>query len=342
MQDPGDDRNESRLPDISFVMPVRDDAARLKKCLESIRANDYPPERVEIVVVDNGSHDDSAAVAKRAGARVIDAPHEGVSEMRNIGAAAARAQILVFVDADHVLGAGWIRAAIEDLGDQTLVAAVGALCRAPDDGTWVQRAYDRLRGHQVGRQRVDWLGAGNMAVGRRAFERVGGFDRSLETCEDVDLCKRLRAEGFTLIGDDRLVNIHLGDPATLGALFRGELWRGRGNVAVSFRPPVTFRELPSVMAPIIQLFGLALAALAFLMAGTNGLVIVSLGLLPSAVVPALRAARMSGRIAPSSAREIAGNAAVAFVYDLARAVAIVAFAGHGVRRRGRHAAAADA
>jgi hypothetical protein len=172
-----------------------------------------------------------------------------------------------------------------------------------------------------------------MAVSRSAFENVGGFDARLETCEDVDLCKKLRAAGYRLVGDDRLMNVHLGDPATLAALFRAEMWRGRGNLAVSFRRPVTLREMPSALAPILQLAGLVLTPLGLSMPGTRGWLVGSLGLLPSALVPALRAARMSGRAGRSGVREIAGNAVVAFVYDLARAVALVAFAGHGIRRR---------
>src|SRR6185503_21060284 len=103
--------------------------------------------------------------------------------------------------------------------------------------------------------------AGNMAVARSAFEDVNGFDTTFETCEDVDLCKRLRAAGYVLLSDDRLVNVHLGDPATLGELFCSELWRGRSNLAVSFRSPVTARELPSAIIPIVHLGGVAMAAL---------------------------------------------------------------------------------
>ena len=55
---------------VSFVIPVRNDARRLHRCLASIAANCYPPDRIEIIVADNGSQDDSAAVAGQAGARV--------------------------------------------------------------------------------------------------------------------------------------------------------------------------------------------------------------------------------------------------------------------------------
>ncbi len=312
---------------------MRDDAARLEACLQSIRSNAYAADGVEIVVIDNGSRDASAAVAQHAGARVVPAPSGRVSELRNLGAAAARADIVAFVDADHILAPGWIGAAVAGVHEDAAIGAVGSLCRAPDDGTWVQRAYDRLRGQQIGRRPVDWLGAGNMVVRRAAFERVGGFDPSLETCEDVDLCKRLRAAGYSLIADDRLINVHVGDPATLGALFRGELWRGRNNLPVTFRRPLALRELYSAVAPVLQLAGLAVAAASLWFAGTLWALAAVVALLPCAAVPALRAARMSARVGRWNPREVADNVVVAFVYDMARALALVSFAGHGVRRR---------
>ena len=253
--------------DISFVIPVRNDAARLSRCLESIRSNAYPQDQVEIIVVDNGSTDESPGIAAAAGARVFAAPQGRVAGMRNQGAASAAAPILAFVDADHVLGSQWIQIAIENLTRDLSIGAIGALYLAPVDGTWVQRAYGRLRGRSRGRRDVEWLAAGNMAIARGAFKDVGGFDATLETCEDVELCKKLRSAGLRVVSDDRLVNVHLGDPSTLRALFGGELWRGRSNLAVSFRPPVRLTELPSALIPIIQLVALIALTSAPLLGG---------------------------------------------------------------------------
>jgi GT2 family glycosyltransferase len=132
--------------------------------------------------------------------------------------------LLAFVDADQELDPGWCDAAIHALADAS-VTAVGAQYHAPADGTWVQRMYDRMRGHQPGTRGAAWLPSGNFVIRRTAFGRAGGFDTSLETCEDVDLCQRITAAGGRLFSVDRLRSIHHGDPATLG-LVQGELWRG--------------------------------------------------------------------------------------------------------------------
>jgi cellulose synthase/poly-beta-1,6-N-acetylglucosamine synthase-like glycosyltransferase len=77
-------------------------------------------------------------VAIEAGATVQHVPGCRVSEARNRAAATASGTIIAFVDADHEISHTWIEAAVDSLAEQR-VAAVGALCRPPSNGTWVQR-----------------------------------------------------------------------------------------------------------------------------------------------------------------------------------------------------------
>ena len=164
---------------VTFVVPVRNDEAGLSRCLGSIHRQAAPA--VRVVVVDNGSLDGSADVARDAGAIVLSAPHAKVGELRNLGATAAGTPLLAFVDADHELDPGWIEAAVETLNTPG-VAAVGAPYSPPLSPTWVQRLYDTFRDHTPGTQRTKWLGAGNLAVRADALWHVGGFDTALDPC----------------------------------------------------------------------------------------------------------------------------------------------------------------
>ena len=74
-------------PTVSFIVPVRNDAERLEVCLRSMRANVHAGAAIELIVVDNGSVDGSAEVARKAGAKVIRIEEAGVSHLRNVGAA---------------------------------------------------------------------------------------------------------------------------------------------------------------------------------------------------------------------------------------------------------------
>jgi glycosyltransferase involved in cell wall biosynthesis len=313
---------------VSFIIPVRNDAENLSRCLESIAHLDHPGDGVEVVVIDNGSEDGSADVARRAGARVLSMPKKRVSALRNDGVREARGVVLAFVDADHEIASGWLNAAIETLEARPDAAGVGSLCWPPPSPTWVQRMYDALRGRPRGVHEVEWLGAGNLAVRRQAFEAVGGFDPTLEACEDVDLSNRLRKAGWRLISDSRLQSVHFGDPATLRKLFRGELWRGRDNIRVAFRGPLSFRSAASALIPAVHLAALAAAFLGVLLIPRGFGWIALAGVAIVSVLPALRAGRMIRRLDRFGWREPFQAYAVAVAYDTARALSLVLRARH--------------
>jgi GT2 family glycosyltransferase len=323
-----------RAADVSVIVPVRNDATRLQRCLASVLANTRAV--AEIIVVDNGSSDASADVARRAGATVLAVPHVTVARARNVAAARASGSLLAFVDADHLIDEHWIEAALAIFTDHS-VAAAGAPYSPPADANWIQRAYDRFRPSLTGRQQTDWLGSGNLVIRRDVFTAVGGFDATLEACEDVDLCSRLRRAGYPLIADPGLRSVHLGDPATVKALFLGELWRGRNNLRVSLRGPWTWRALPSVLIPVVNLASLAVLVVAPAISGW--LAAGAVAVIGASIV--LRTSRMALNRPSSGALALVQNAAVAAVYEAARALALVLRATHRTRRElaGEHAVA---
>ena len=320
------------LPYVSFVIPVRDDAGRLQQCLASIRSNAYPAEAVEVIVVDNGSQDGSSQVATAAGARVLCRRELHVSALRNEGVRATAGEIVAFVDADHIIDPHWLACATKHFQDP-VVGATGSSYLAPPHGTWVQRAYGRLRGRVAGVREVEWLGTGNLAIRRQVFQALRGFDTSLNTCEDVDLCNRLRASGYRLVSDDRLRSIHLGDPVTLPCLFFSELWRGRDNLRVTFRGPVTLRALPSALVPILTLLLMGLTIIGILAAAWGGPRLILTSLLGLASLGVLRALRMMhSDLGNTRWRHLIQDFAVACTYEVARALALIWRASHRTRR----------
>jgi hypothetical protein len=327
---------------VSFVIPVRDDAARLRSCLGRIAQCTPPGVAVEIVVADNGSTDESVDVARTAGAHVLSLPGVRVGELRNRAAAAARGEILAFVDADHEIVPEWIPAAVEALAVDG-IGAVGAPYHPPSPSTWVQRFYDRLRRHPAGQEPVQWLGSGNLAVRRSAFDDVGGFDSTLETCEDVDLCRKLRGRGYRLLADDRMKNVHHGDPQTLRQVFFGELWRGRDNVRVSLRPPVSGRALASALVPMVGLVAGAFVVAGVLSGSPRGLAVAAAAAGVLVVLVGLRASLMLDLVGPPGMagrgrRPGAGPGAwwralaVAGAYEAGRALALAGRFGYRRRR----------
>lgn len=313
------------MPELSFVVPVRDQAAHLRACLEAVRLaaswlRASTGAEIEILVVDNGSRDASREVALEAGARLLCAPDVALGALRNRGWRAARGEWVAFVDADVEIAPSWAATALEILTDPA-AAGAGADYRAPSDGTWVQRTYDLLRRRSDSGGEARWLPAGNLVLRRRALEAVGGFDERLAACEDVDLCLRLRERGLRLRYDGRLVAVHRRDPRTLGELFRQELRRGRSNLAVTLRPRPGIgqgRELPSALVPLAVLALLVLIVAGALLGRGQRLTAgaaLGLGLLAGA-----RALHM---VRDQPWGLLPRALAVGMVYDLARALAVL-------------------
>ena len=301
---------------------------RLQRCLSSILSNDYPRELMEIVVVDNESTDGSADAARACGAIIIQSKGHSVAAHRNRGARATLGSIIAFADSDHEIDRNWVDSAVSVLADPD-VAATGSPYLTQPSPNWVQQQYDGMRARPIRREDVNWLGSGNFAVKRAAFERVGGFNESLTACEDVDLCNRLRLTGQRVVADPELRSIHFGDPTTLKALFFGELWRGRDNVRVTLAGPRTFQHLRSAFVPIADLACLV-AGLAALVTG-HPVIAVLLWLMPLAPA-AVKAAVIVRRQLRKGLVPAAQAFAVAVVFDLARALALLARGSHRARR----------
>jgi hypothetical protein len=322
---------------ISVVIPVRNGAAHLRRCLSSIKANLQPADRVEIVVVDNGSSDGSAEIARGCGARVISLPDLKVGACRNAGAAAAGGGILAFIDADNEVAPGWLQTCVSAFQDPQMGAA-GCQYRTPEGATWVQRIYDTLRARTTERRDVEWLAAGNLAVRRTVFDQIGGFDEQLEACEDVQLCQSVRQAGYRVVSEPGMDSVHHGDPATLTALFFGELWRGRDNLRVSLRGPWTLRTVPSMLMPVVGLGCLALVALGLVAWPWLGGAPAIVGFAGLLTIATLKALVMIARGPLTSPDQWAQGFVVAATYETARALSLISTATHRTRLRlARHA-----
>lgn len=198
---------------VSVIMPARDAAAHLPRSLPPVLA---PGEgAAEVIVVDDGSVDDTAEQAGVLGARVVrlESP-SGPSRARNAGVTAARGDLLCFVDADVVLHPGAIRRMAAQLDGEPGIAAVfGSYDAAPAAGGLVTRYRNLLHHyvHQTGDPDAETFWAGCGAIRREAFEAVGGFDAEKFpfSIEDIELGYRLKQAGYRIRLDRAVQGTHL-------------------------------------------------------------------------------------------------------------------------------------
>ena len=167
-----------------MIIPARDAARVLPATLAAL-----VPQGVHVIVVDNGSRDDTAAVASAHGAEVVREDTPSRPGARNAGARATDAEKLLFLDADCIPDPGWADAMRACLGEHDLVAGD---TRVSTTGTFVERFDDawRLRQRETV-EREGWAGSGNLGIRRALFEELNGFDtRFAHAGDDVDLCRR--------------------------------------------------------------------------------------------------------------------------------------------------------
>jgi GT2 family glycosyltransferase len=184
-------------PEISVVVPVRDGAEELPGLLASLRGQTLGAERFEVVVVDNDSRDSTGAVARAGGATVVEEPVANRSRARNRGAAAARADLIAYIDVDCLAEPGWLEALVACAHRAPIVAGPVAITTGQPPNA-VERFEALWRFSQEAWVKEGWAAAANLLVHREAFDAVGGFDPPFNFGEDVDFCIRAGRAGLAL------------------------------------------------------------------------------------------------------------------------------------------------
>jgi len=181
---------------ISFIVPAHNEEQLLGRTLAALgAAATAVGSPYEILVVDDASTDRTPAIARAAGARVIAVEHRHIARARNAGARAAAGDVLIFVDADTVVGAETLRATLAAI--ERGAVGGGALLRFDEPIPMFARLIALIL-------RVT-MRLGHMAAGaylfctRRAFDAVGGFDETLFATEELTMSRALRRVGPTVI-----------------------------------------------------------------------------------------------------------------------------------------------
>ena len=204
-------------PLLSVIVPAYQCAAMLQACLSGLARSDLPRATWELLVVDDGSTDDTPRVAERGADAVLSVMNgpRGPARARNLGAQAARGRVVVFVDADVVVAPTTLTGfAARFTEDPALAAIFGAYDDNPADPGIVSQYRNLLHRYvhtqHAGDAQTFWAGCG--AVRRDAFLAVGGFDAERyprPQIEDIELGYRLRAHGERIVLDPTLVGTHL-------------------------------------------------------------------------------------------------------------------------------------
>jgi GT2 family glycosyltransferase len=193
--------DDSPRPSASVVVPFAGDSEAAARALRLIALIERGPDD-EAILVDNSHRRSALALEPPEGVRVIEAGGERSSyHARNAGVAVAKGEWLVFIDADCRPDPGLLDGYLGTPASERVGALAGSVLGAPGQDAFLAR-YARSRkflDQDDGMHTDDDAAAtANLAVRRRAFDEISGFQEGIRSGGDVDLCRRLQRAGWTL------------------------------------------------------------------------------------------------------------------------------------------------
>ncbi|MBL4711508.1 MAG: glycosyltransferase [Gammaproteobacteria bacterium] len=208
----------------SVIIPAFNEQKHIQNTLQSLaQANS-----LEVIVVDNGSTDNTAAIAKQHGAMVIDFPYGTIAAVRNRGVAASASDILIFIDADVNVSTDWhaqLGSVIQKLHASPLLVT-GSRVQSAEKSNWLHTFWFS----QLTSYSAPYINSGHLITSRILFDKIQGFSEHLETAEDYDFCQKASGVGGVIQNNADLVVTHDGYPETLSGFIRRERWHGRQDV----------------------------------------------------------------------------------------------------------------
>jgi GT2 family glycosyltransferase len=243
------------LPPVSVVVCSHNGERTLGDCLDGLEALEYPD--FEVIVVDDGSTDGTAAIATQHGFRVITTRHQGLASARNTGLSAATGEIVAYIDDDARPDPDWLTFLATSFLTTSHVGIGGPNVEYPGDGE-VAECVAKAPGGPVhvlvSDTEAEHLPGCNCAFRKAALEGVGGFDtRFWAAGDDVDLCWRLRDEGWTLGFSPGAVVWHHAR-ASLRAYWRQQVGYGKAEALLERKWPEKY-NVPGHLTWTGRLYG---------------------------------------------------------------------------------------
>src|SRR4051812_40930278 len=274
-------------PAVSVVIPTRDRAEQLARCVGAIAAAARPAGGVEVVVVNDGGASLEgaalAAVGDGLAIRVLDQPGGGPAGARNRGAAAAAGRVLAFTDDDCEPAPGWLAALGQRLDRDPDVVVAGRAASLHPDNDWAaasQLLTDHLhRWYNRDPEHGSFATSNNLALRAETFHALGGFDASFPSAaaEDREFAERALRAGHRLVYEPNAIVGH-GHRLTGRSFLRQHYGYGRGARRVLrarrragggmfFEPPGFYMQM--LRSPWREYAGARAARLTLMLAGSQ-------------------------------------------------------------------------
>ena len=254
--------------EVSIIIPCRNEEGFISKCLDSIICQDYPKDKIEVLVIDGRSEDRTREIVQRyiekyPFVRLLDNPKKGRPAALNIGIREARGDFILRMDAHAAIEAKYITKCMEYLTSYNADIVGGRTITLPQRPTLLGKAIALALSHpfgvgtsyfRVGSKEPKWVDT--VFCGyykRKVFEKVGRFDERIELSEDINYHLRVKEAGFKILLVPEIVNYYWAR-SDLRSFYKHNFRNGMWAILpfkFSFKP-VSFRHL----IPLIFVLGL--------------------------------------------------------------------------------------
>ncbi len=263
-------------PYVSIIIPTSNRKESLLITLESLKYLNYPLDKFEVIIVDDGSTDGTREILKEIKNKVnyplniLFQEKKYISAAKNLGLSVAKGEIIVTTDDDCTFEKDWLNKLIEPFKD-IKVGASGGPDRAPVDDTLFAKCVDYastsflgtggVRGHKKGKSLGKFYPMGcNMAMRRKALDEAGWFEVGLAPGEDTDAALKMERKGYQIIYVPDAFVWHR-RRNSIGKVFKHNFLRGQARVEMNNKFPESVELvyfLPMIL--VVMFIGLVLAS----------------------------------------------------------------------------------
>ena len=223
---------ENFQPFVSVIIPAYNSSKTIQNTLSVLKKQTYPKELYEIIVVDDGSSDNTAEVANEMDVVVLFQSNQGAGAARNLGVKNAGGEIVLFTDSDCEPEYDWIERMVEPFKDPEIVGAKGFYKTKQQEkiARFAQVEYDIKCSMLKKEHYIDFIDTYSAAYRRDVFLNVGGFDVIYTTAsgEDSELSYKLALKGYKMVAVHNAFVYHLHPDTVFKYLkkkYRNAYWR---------------------------------------------------------------------------------------------------------------------
>ena len=190
-----------KRPKVSIVIPAYNSAATLRDTLEACLVQDYPKDKLEVIVVDDGSEDDTGEIAKSLPVKYIRQERKGPASARNNGWRTSGGEAICFIDSDCVPSKNWVSGLVRNFYEDKLGAVAGSYNVESSRYLLDKTVHYEIRyRHSMMPAYINSFGTYNVLIKRSVLQELEGFDPAYYTAsgEDSDLSYRIIKAGYRI------------------------------------------------------------------------------------------------------------------------------------------------